>query len=177
MLWFCWNCVNCCHAMLLNCFSGTMGVMWALKTWFLNFLVKNTIFCTSGLMIARLSVHCTLKRAKCRNYRLYTLTGSLKRTGKRTTRLQARLSVQPFYSMPWKTSLWSRVSSDDFLANHYNFITLISKTFNIKSIICITLCDSLIKCMSNIHEFNGPWLLRVIMTMLGRDWYIGVGNT
>ena len=33
-----------------------MCVMWALKTWFLEFFVKNTIFCISGLMNARLSV-------------------------------------------------------------------------------------------------------------------------
>jgi len=36
-------------------------------------------FCISGLMNARLSVHCSLKRAKRRNYRLCTLTSSLKR--------------------------------------------------------------------------------------------------
>jgi len=101
---------------------------------------------------------CSLKRAKCRNYGLCTLTGSLKHTGKQTARLQARLSVEPLYSTPWKTSLWSRVPCDAFLANHYNFITSISKTFNIKSIICVTLCDSLIKCMSNIHKFNEPCL-------------------
>ena len=167
MLWFCWNCVNCCHAMLLNCFSGAMGVMWALKTWFLGCLVKNTILCTSGLMIARLSVHCTLKRAKSRNYRLCTLTGSLKRTGKQTARLQVCLSVQHFDNMLWKTSLWSRVSSEAFLANHYNFIASVPKAFNVKSITCTTWCDSLIKCMSEIHKFNEPWLLRVIYDHAG----------
>jgi len=36
-------------------------------------------FCISGLMNARLSVHCSLKRAKRCNYRLCTLTSSLKR--------------------------------------------------------------------------------------------------
>ena len=50
-------------------------------------------FCISGLMNARLSVHCSLKRAKCGNYRLCTLTSSLKHTDKRTARLGARLSV------------------------------------------------------------------------------------
>jgi len=167
VLWFCWNCVNCCHAMLLNCFSGAMGVMWALKTWFLGFLVKNTIFCTSGLMTARLSVHCTLKRAKCRNYMLCTLTGLLKRTGKPPARLQVRLSVQHFDNILWKTYLWSRVPSEAFLANHYNFIASVPKAFNVKSIICITWYDSLIKCMSNIHYSNGPWPLRVIYVYAG----------
>jgi len=109
-----WRYVNFCHAMLLNCFSRSSRCIVDVRTWFLRFLCLKHDFLHSGLMNARLSVHCTLKRAQCRNYRLCTLTHSLKRTGKRTACLQARLSVQPFYSMPWKTSLWSRVLSDAF---------------------------------------------------------------
>jgi len=39
---------------------------------------------------------CSLKRAIGSNSGHCTLTGTLKRTGKRTARLGARLSVQPF---------------------------------------------------------------------------------
>jgi len=51
-------------------------------------------------MNARLSVLCTLKRAIGSDSGHITLTSTLKRTGKRPSRLQARLSVQLFDSMP-----------------------------------------------------------------------------
>jgi len=47
-----------------------------------------------GLMNARLSVHCSLKRAQRRNYRLCTLTSSLKHTDKRTTRFKRAAPAQ-----------------------------------------------------------------------------------
>jgi len=77
-------------------------------------------FCISGLMNARLSVHSTLKRAKCRNYRLCTLTSSLKRIGTLGSTLGNTLkratSVQHFLKM----FLWSRnVVRGPFLAIFY----------------------------------------------------------
>jgi len=60
-------------------------------------------FCTSGLMNARLSAHNMLKREKCRNYRLCTLTSSLKQTGTLWSTLGSTLkraaSVQHFLKM------------------------------------------------------------------------------
>jgi len=70
--------VNCCHAENLWCFPLFLCVRWSLEAWFWGFMSKYE-FCISGLMNARLSVHCSLKRAKRRNYRLCTLTSSLKR--------------------------------------------------------------------------------------------------
>jgi len=69
-----------------------------IKSLILRFYVKIRIL-HSGLMNARLSVHCSLKCAKRRNYRLCTLTISLMRTDKRTTRLGARLSVQHLHNI------------------------------------------------------------------------------
>jgi len=70
-----------------------------IKSLILRFLCQKYEFCISGLMNARLSMHCSLKRAKRRNYWLYTLTSSLKRTNKWTTRLGARLSVQHLHNI------------------------------------------------------------------------------
>jgi len=55
------------------------GCILSTKDLKLGFRHQNTIFCISGLMNARLSVHCTLKHAKHRN------SGPV--------RLQVRLSV------------------------------------------------------------------------------------
>ena len=63
----------------MNCLYVSLDVMGTLGCLELRFLHQNTIFCISGLMNARLSVHCTLKHAKHRN------SGPV--------RLQARLSV------------------------------------------------------------------------------------
>jgi len=86
-----------------------------IKSLILRFLCQKYEFCISGLMNARLSVHCSLKRAKRCNYRLCTLTSSLKRTDKQTTRLGASLSVQRLHSIFEKYFLWSRMQSDAFL--------------------------------------------------------------
>jgi len=69
-----------------------------IKSLILRSYVKMRIL-HSGLMNARLSVHCSLKRAKRRNYRLCSLTSSLKHTYKRTKRLGARLSVQHLHNI------------------------------------------------------------------------------
>jgi len=60
----------------LYVFLDVIGTLGCLE---LRLLHQNTIFCIPGLMNARLSVHCTLKRAKRRN------SGPV--------RLQVRLSV------------------------------------------------------------------------------------
>ena len=75
-----WRYVNYCHAMLLNCFPRSSRCIVDVRTWFLRFLCLKHDSLHSGLMTARLSVHCTLKRVQCRNYRLCTLTSTLKRT-------------------------------------------------------------------------------------------------
>jgi len=48
----------------LYVFLDVIGTLGCLE---LMLLHQNTIFCISGLMNARLSVHCTLKRVKRRN--------------------------------------------------------------------------------------------------------------
>jgi len=78
-------------------------------------------FCISGLMNARLSVHCSLKRAKRRNYRLCTLTSSLNHTDKRTACLGARLSVQHLHSIFENTSYGPGCNPMLFFANFCNF--------------------------------------------------------
>jgi len=60
-------------------FSRYHGCIVSTKDLSLGFLAQKYDFCISGLMNARLSVHCTLKRAKRRN------SGSV--------RLRVRLSV------------------------------------------------------------------------------------
>jgi len=62
-----WRYVNCCHALPLNYFSRSSRCIVDVRTWFLRFLCLKHDFLHSGLMNARLSVHCTLKRAKSRN--------------------------------------------------------------------------------------------------------------
>jgi len=48
-------------------FSRYHGCIVSTRCLKLGFWHKNTVYCISGLMNARLSVHCTLKRAKRRN--------------------------------------------------------------------------------------------------------------
>jgi len=60
-------------------------------------------------MNARLSVLRTLKREIDSGSGLCTLTGTLKRTGKRTARLHGRLSDQPFWQHPLEIFMWSRM--------------------------------------------------------------------
>ena len=113
---------------LLSCnvarlFSRYHGCIVSTKDLNLGFRHQNTIFCISGLMNARFSVHCTLKRAKRRN------TGPV--------HLGARLSVQYFDSTPENISSWLRMPSGTVFTNFYHFITSAPKTFIIKSITCI----------------------------------------
>jgi len=72
---------------------------------------KNTIFCTSELMNARLSVQSTLKRAIGSSSGHLHAHGTLKRTGKRP----ARLSVLHFDSMLKNIYSWPERCSEPFL--------------------------------------------------------------
>ena len=93
------------------------------------------------------------------------LTGTLKRTGKRT----ARLSVQHFDSMPENTSLWPRVPSGTVFTNHYHFITSVPKTFNIKSITCIPMVRFLYKLHEQHSSMQWTMASEGYMIMLGRN--------
>jgi len=92
----CWIYVNCCHAK--------------------DVFMSKYEFYISGLMNARLSVHCSLKHAKRRNYRFCTLTSSLKRTDKWT----ARLSVQHLHNIFENTSYGPKCNPMLFFANFCN---------------------------------------------------------
>ena len=102
-------------------FSMIYGCNVIIKSLILRFLCQKYEFYISGLMNARLSVHCSLKRAKRRNYRLCTLTSSLKRTDKRTARLGARLSVQHLHNIFENTSCGPECNPILFFANICNF--------------------------------------------------------
>jgi len=83
---------------------------------------KNTIFCTSELMNARLDSSSGHLHAH----------GTLKRTGKRPARLQARLSVLHFDSMPKNIYSWPRVLSGTVFTNLHQ-LTLPVPTTSITS--------------------------------------------
>ena len=146
--------LNVCNLLPWNVselFSRYHGCIVSTKDLNLGFRHKNTIFCISGLMNARLSVHCTLKRTKRRN------SGPV------------RLSVQYFDSMPENISSGPRVPFGTIFTNHYHFITSVPKTFNIKSITCIPMVRFLYK----LHEQHSPiqWTMASegYMIMLGRN--------
>ena len=62
-----------------------IGTLGCLELWFLQ---QKYDFCTSGLMNVRLSVHCLLKRTKCREENHVRLP----------VRSRVRLSLQPQHS-------------------------------------------------------------------------------
>ena len=141
------NAMNCCDSVkwvqfvacnVSELFSRYHGCIVSTKDLNLSPWHQNTIFCISGLMNARLSVLCTLKRAKRRN------SGPV--------RLQARLSVQHFDSMSENTFLWPVVPSGTAFTNLYHFITSVPKTFNIKSITCIPM----VRFFYELHEQHLP---------------------
>jgi len=74
--------LNVCNLLPCNVsklFSRYHGCIMSIRNLNLGPWHKNTIFCTSELMNARLSVLCTLKRAIGSVSGLSTLTGTLKR--------------------------------------------------------------------------------------------------
>jgi len=102
-------------------FSMIYGCNVIIKSLTLRFLCQKYEFCISRLTSARLSVHCMLKRAQRRNYRLCTLTSLLKRTDKRTARLGARLSVQHLHNIFENTSCGPECNPMLFFPNFCNF--------------------------------------------------------
>ena len=79
--------------MSLYCLYVSLDVIGTLGCLELRFLHQKYDFCTSGLMNARLSVHCTLKRAIGSVSGHLHAHGTLKRTGKRPARLQHAYST------------------------------------------------------------------------------------
>jgi len=104
--------LNVCNLLQCNVsklFSRYYGCLMSIRDLKLGPWHKNTIFCTSELMNARLSELCTLKRAIGSSSGHLHAQDTLKRTGKRPARLQARLSVLHFDSMLKNIYSWPRV--------------------------------------------------------------------
>jgi len=110
--------LNVCNLLPCNVsklFSRYYGCLMSIRDLKLGPWHKNTIFCTSELMNARLSVLCTLKRAIGSSSGHLHAHGTLKRTGKRPARLQARLSVLHFDNMLKIIPSWPECCPEPFL--------------------------------------------------------------